>query len=755
MAGEGAMSQTSNRPKIDVITFEVLRHRMWEINDEMGMIAARISGSPLVYESGDFNTGILTAKGEGLFTGVYVIRQASALDVLVQSVIKRFGDDVHDGDMFVTNDPWSGALHAMDYAVIAPVFWEDEIVAWTGVVMHEIDVGGPRPGSWIVGARDAFQECMLMPPVRIVDKGRLNRDIETVYLRNTRTPDMNALNLRAKIAAQVTTRERLRDIVREYGKDTFLALQEQIMEYVKTAVRKRIALIPDGTWYSNAFLDHDGVEDKLYRYKLKLTKKGDKLILDFTGTSKQAGGSVNSAYSGLIGGVVQTLFPLLCFDLPWSHGAIADCFEIISEEGTINNCTYPAATSMATVNSCQMTGNAIWEAMSRMYSCVDELREEVTGMCYGGINTAVLAAQRPNGRHFVNLFTDSVGGGGARSFRDGIDTCGNLVSPNYGIPNAERIESLFPLLYVYRKQTSETAGAGQYRGGVGLEYMVIPHGATSDVEATFFSSGVAHPEPKGASGGSPGSVQGNLVLRDARVHERFKSGAIPYTPEEAGGTFDWPQAKDATKLKAHDVWVCMCNGGGGYGDPLDREPALVARDVQLALMTVAEAGRQYGVAIGATGAVDESKTTRMRADRRSERMKKGQRLGEDWQPGLKFEGSQLFRYGENLAVRETSAGAAIGCLRCGHVLCAAHEDPRQRSLMVEEQLSELSPLNTRGKEKEIVVRKFCCPGCATVFSTDVQLRTDDPRAPEMLLDPEQFKAAATSKPAARELASAK
>jgi N-methylhydantoinase B len=735
MAGEDVMS---NRRKIDVVTFEVLRHRLWEINDEMGMIAARISGSPLVYESGDFNTAILNAKGEGLFTGVYVIRQASALDVLVQSVIKRFGDDMRDGDMFMTNDPWSGALHAMDYAVIAPVYWEEEVVAWTGVVMHEIDVGGPRPGSWMVGAHDAFQECMLIPPVRIVDRGRLNRDIEVVFLRNTRTPDMNALNLRAKIAAQVTTRDRLRDIIREYGKDTFLDLQEQIMDYVRSAVRKRIAMLPDGTWFSNAFLDHDGVEDQLFRYKLKLTKKDDRLILDFTGTSKQAMGSVNCAYSGLIGGVVQTLFPLLCFDLPWSHGSIADCFEIISEEGTINNCTYPAATSMATVNSCQMTGNAIWEAMSRMYSCVDELREEVTGMCYGGINTAVLAGQRPNGRTFVNLFTDSIGGGGARSYRDGIDTCGNLVSPSYGIPNAERIESLFPLLYVYRKQQHETAGAGQYRGGVGIEYMVIPHGGNGDVEATFFSSGVAHPEPKGASGGSPGSVQHNMVLRNTNIAHLFSAGMIPMTPEETGGRFDWPQAKDAKILKPNDAWVCMCNGGGGYGDPLDRESASVVRDVQLALCTIEEGARQYGVAIDTAGKVDASKTMQLRADRRAARMKKGQRLGDDWKPGLTFEGKQLFRYGENLAVRETQSGAAIGCLRCGHVLCAAHEDPRQRSLMVEEELSDLSPRNTRGNEKEIVVRKFCCPGCATVFSTDVQLRTDDPRTPEMLLSPEQF-----------------
>jgi N-methylhydantoinase B len=285
--------------------------------------------------------------------------------------------------------------------------------------------------------------------------------------------------------------------------------------------------------------------------------------------------------------------------------------------------------------------------------------------------------------------------------------------------------------------------------------MVIPYGAIGDVEATFFSSGVAHPEPKGASGGSPGSIQGNIVLRDADIMGLFRKGAIPTTITEAGGKLELPQAKDATKLKATDVWICTNNGGGGYGDPLDREPASVARDVKLDLMTVAEAAGQYGVAIGASGAVDEAKTTKLRADRRAERMKKGRRLGDDWKPGLKFEGNQLFRYGENFAVRETEAGAAIGCLRCGHVLCAAHEDPRQRSLMVEQELSELSPRNARGKEKEIVIRKFCCPGCATVFSTDVQLRTDDPRTPEMLLDPEQFKTSTKPKQATREPAPAK
>jgi N-methylhydantoinase B len=734
--------------KLDLITFEVLRHRLWEINDEMAMLAARISGSPAVYESNDFNAAILTATGEGLFTGVYVIRQASALDVLVQSVIERFKDDCNDGDMFLTNDPWCGALHAMDYAVVAPVFWEGEVICWTGVVMHEIDVGGPRPGSWTVGARDAFQECTLIPPAKVVDRGKLRKDIEAIYLRNCRIPDMNALNLRAKIAAQVTTRERLRDIIREYGKDTFIGLQHQILDYVRTALRKRIAQLPDGTWYSHAFLDHDGVQDEIYRFELKLTKKKDKLTFDFTGTSKQAAGSINCAYSGLIGGVVQTIFPLLCFDLPWSHGAVADCIEIISELGTINNATFPAATSMATVNSCQITGNVIWEAMARMFSCVEELREEVTGLCYGGVAMAVLAGTNLNGRPFVNMFTDSVGGGGARSYRDGIDTCGNMVAPAYGIPNVERIESLFPVLYVYRKERSETAGAGRWRGGVGIEYMIMPYGTDAPVDAVFFGSAAVHCETKGASGGFPGSVQRSLVLRNVDVFDQFDAGKIPLSMEETKAErTDLQQAKDATTITTRDAWVCFCDGGGGFGDPLERDPEHVKRDVGLGLCTTDEASRLYQVLFDSKSGVDGDRTAAARSDKRKWRHQIGRRLGADWKPGLKFEGPQRFRYGECLAVRDTKAGPAIGCIRCGHTLCGADEDPRSRSLMVEENMSALSPLNKYGREKEIVIREYCCPGCATVFSTDVQFRADDPATPEMLLDPAQFEVSPPPKPA--------
>ena len=331
--------------------------------------------------------------------------------------------------------------------------------------------------------------------------------MEAAFLRNSRTPEVNALNLRAKIAAQMTTHQQLREIIRRYGRETFLGLQEQIIEYVRDAVRRRIAPLPDGTWYASALLDHDGVENRLYRLQLAMIKQGDHLTFDFTGTSKQAPGSINCAWSGLIGGILQVLFPLLCFDLPWSHGALRDCITIVSEPGTINNAIFPAGTSMATVNACQATGNLVWEAMARLYGCSTHLRDEIMALGYGGVCMAVWGGRRADGRPFVNLFTDSVGGGGARSFRDGIDTCGNMIAPAYGIPNVERIESLAPVLYVYRRERAETAGAGKYRGGVGLEYMVVPHGAPGPLEAVFFGTGASHMETKGVFGGLPGSIQ--------------------------------------------------------------------------------------------------------------------------------------------------------------------------------------------------------------------------------------------------------
>jgi N-methylhydantoinase B len=722
--------------RLDPVTFEVLRHRLWEINDEMGLTVGRVSGSTAVYEAGDFNTAILTPDGQGLYAGVYVIRQASALDVVVQKVIEVFGVEIDDGDAFMTSDPWYGALHAMDTAVVAPVFFEGRRVAWTGVVIHELDMGGPHPGSWCVGARNAYQEVPLIPPVKIVERGRLRRDVEAVFLRNSRTPEVNALNLRAKLAAQAGTRERLLDIIREYGVDTFLGCQEQILDYVRRSLRARIASLPDGTWYATAMLDHNGVENRIYRLKLALTKRGDRLCFDFTGTSPQAEGCINCTWSGLVGGILQVAFPLLCYDLPWSHGAVVDCIDIVSTPGTINNAIFPAGTSMATVNACQSTGNLVWEAMARMYACgPDELKREVMGLGYGGLNTAVIAGRTLEGRSFVTLFSDAVGGGGARSFADGVDTCSNLIAPAYSIPNVERIETLNPLLYVYRKERAETAGAGKWRGGVGIEYVVIPHGTDEALEAVFIGTGVSHMESKGVHGGAPGTVQRNVVLRATDLARQFAAGAIPVDASAIGaGQVEVAEAKDVKRLHPGDAWLCFCMGGGGYGDPLTREPALVARDVRRGLVTRSEADRNYAVTLAGTGAADLGATAALRAERRRGRLARGRRLGPDWDGADAFAGRPArLRIGEVLEVREGTTGLLLGCGRCERLFGPAGEDPRARAVLLEYQLSDLSPVNRYGLESEIVVRAYCCPACGAQFSTDVQFKDEDPRMPEMHL----------------------
>jgi N-methylhydantoinase B len=312
----------------------------------------------------------------------------------------------------------------------------------------------------------------------------------------------------------------------------------------------------------------------------------------------------------------------------------------------------------------------------------------------------------------------------------------------------ERIESLFPVLYVYRKERSETAGAGRWRGGVGIEYMIMPYGTDTAVDAVFFGSAAVHCETKGASGGFPGSVQRSLVLRNVDVFDQFGAGTMPLSMKETKAErIDLQQAKDATTITTRDAWVCFCDGGGGFGDPLERDPEHVKRDVGLGLCTTDEASRLYQVLFDGKSGVDGDRTAAARSDKRKWRHQIGRRLGADWKPGLKFEGPQRFRYGECLAVRDTTAGPAIGCIRCGHTLCDVGEDPRSRSLMVEEEMSALSPLNKYGREEDIVIREYCCPGCATVFSTDVQFRVDDPATPEMLLDPAQFEVSPAPNPA--------
>lgn len=715
--------------EVDPVTFEVVRHRLWAINDEQAMIAARVSASPVVYEAYDFNAGLLSADGEGLVVGIYIVHHAVPIDILVRQIRERWSpEEIQEGDMFFTNDPWSGALHANDGILASPIFYDGEIVCWTGMVMHDQDVGSPVPGSFVVGAADSFGEAPLMPPIKMVERFVIRDDIEQAFLRNHRTPEFNALNMRARVAALSVTHSRIHALIEEYGKETFLACQKQIIDYTERVVRRRLREIPDGTWFEHTYIDHDGNQNELYEIRVELTKQDDRLLLDFTGTSEQAPGAINCARSGLEGAAFGVFFIFLCYDLPWSVGAARRIVEIVSEEGTINNAQRPAAVSMASVMGTWATQDVASNAFAKMLLSSDKYRGEAQACWQPGINGQVIAGMDRGGQPFATILMDCCGGGaGARTFDDGIDSGGFMQSMSSTISNVETNESRYPVLQVYRRERPDSGGHGRFRGGLGIEYGLLPHKSPVDLADVVFASGVGQPEGHGLSGGGPASVAANFILRSSDVREQFAAGQGVATAEDVTGESEVLAAKDQTLLTGDDLHVCRLPGGGAFGDPLLREPHRVLADVVGRRVSPEIARSIYGVAIS-DGSVDEQETRQLRESMRQERLREASPVGEISSQTID-EATRLHPVVDTIDAVEISGERRLRCTVCNYDLGSYHDDYKQSTVMRERSITSVSPLNDLGLRDLIVLREFYCPGCGTAVAVDVQ-KKDEPVLPE-------------------------
>jgi N-methylhydantoinase B len=722
-----SQSQLDSVTQLDPVTFEVIRHRLWAINDDQAMIAARLSGSPVVYEALDFNAGLMTADGRGLYTGIYIIQHAATIDVFVRNVLAQWAPDkIADGDMFFTNDPWSGALHANDGILAAPIFYDGRIVAWSGIVMHDNDVGSPVPGSFAVGATDRFGEAPLFPPIKMVEDFELLPDVERAYLYNHRSAELNALNLRARLASLKITRRRIHELIDEYGLEAFLAAQDEIVDYVERVVRRRLLEIPDGSWFDQIYHDHDGTQNEIYPMCCRVTKDGDRLIVDMTGTAEQAPGAINCARPAMEGAVIGVFLTCLCYDLPWAVEAGRRIIEIRAEEGTLNNATSPAGVSMASIMATLSTQDVVAAAFAKMLMASDRYRSEAQAIWCPGINCPVMAGLDRHGEPFTSIFMDCCGGGGgARSFTDGIDTGGIFHSMSSTIPNVETTESRTPVLQIYRRERRDSCGHGRYRGGVGIEFAVVPHKNPIPVVNVTLASGVAQPEGHGLSGGTPSAVTSNIVYRASNVHELFRQGRVPTSRDELEtGQVDALQAKDHTLLDGSDVMVSVVTGGGGFGDPLRRDPGAVALDVRHGLVS-AEIGRDvYGVVLGEAG-VDDEDTRATREEIRATRLRDGA-LQDGAGPAAKLEGGVVLHHvADTVEAVEDSGRRSLRCSECHHRFCAYDEDHKRASSMRELPIAATTPeLNRFGQVETFVLREYSCPGCGTAIAMDVQRREE-------------------------------
>src|SRR5581483_11476331 len=607
--------------------------------------------------------------------------------------------------------------HQTCVQVAAPVFWEDELVAWSGASLHVIDVGGPLAGQVQVDAADIFGEQPLTGPIKVVEAGRFRRDVENTFTRNSRLPDLLALDLRAKVAAAQVIRTRLHETFEEFGAETVLAAMEDVVDYTERRLRARIAELPDGTFRHRAYIEFG---ERIYDCHVVLVKEGDHLTFDFTETADQAPAVINCTVHGLVGGVLAAVMVYLCWDIPWSPAGVSRVITVRSREGSVFHARWPAGVSKSTTTAIWQVRNLASIVVGKLLAASESHRDRAMAGWQGVKALEELFGTDRHGKRFGGPLLDGMaGGGGALCWRDGIDTGGHTSSIRATIANVESYELRYPILYLYRRQTPDSGGPGRFRGGAGISMMYTAHGVDEIPTKILHTFGVEQPESPGMGGGYPSCTNQFAILRGSDLADRFARGEVPQSLEELEGRLDTFGPYAVTSMREGDVYRTVSQGGGGYGDPLDRDPELVAADVERSLVSRVWAERVYGVVLDEAGEVDAAATAARRDEARAERRSAAEAHGTPgsgapgrpgWSPA-----AQAARLNESLYYDLEDGERTIRC-RCGHVLGPAARPYKELAAWAAYPVQRIGPeVNpTRWNGARFELREFYCPGCFTL-----------------------------------------
>lgn len=709
--------------QIDPVTLEVVKHKLWAVPEEQAITLKLVSGSPIVTEANDFNTGLYLSDGSIVKMSHQVILHAGSMSQVIKYTLEdcRENPGIEDGDMFIVNDPYKGALHPPDVSIVAPIFVQGELLAWVGACAHQIDVGGMDPGSWCSRATERIQEAMVIPPVKLVEHGEVRNDIWNMILAMTRLPFMVGLDLRAMIAANNVAKRRFLEVTERYGVDTVKRVMNELIQFSERQFRERLRRLPDGVFRAVDFLDHDGHENRLYKVAVDLIKQGDGLVFDFSDTSEQAPGFINCTESGLIGAVCTGVFTILAYEIPWTEGLLKP-LEIVAPEGSLCKAVPPAPNSMSSVAGTHVVENVLISALSKLAQTREEFRPEAQGVSRGAVSVLTLSGKDQYGEPFGTYLLDaSAGGGGAHSFRDGLHATGSYHNPRPNIANVETNENFSPILYLHRKIIPDSGGPGYHRGGLACGLAFALHDV-DELNGVLVSHGVEVPNSAGIFGGLPGSCIVNGIFRDSDVRSQFTSGRYPSESSELQAQWEFLGAKPGRiRLTGEDVLEYTWQGGGGYGDPLDREPERVAQDVARGWVTSDAARALYGVVLEAgTVSVDASATE---AEREAIRQLRIRNRPDDFRPRMSADDAKLLcPLGYALELIQEGIQSFHRCSRCGHVLGPAAENWKNHSARTVVSPDSVGTLIRLHEELEL--REFSCPNCGGLLSLDVARKGD-------------------------------
>jgi N-methylhydantoinase B len=723
------VTQPSLGLRLDPSTFEILRHRLWHINDEGALSISRLSGSPVATEVFDMNAGLMTAGGDLVYIDTFICAQATTLALLVQHLLADYADNpgFEPGDIFLCNDPYVSVCHQNCVQVAGPIFWEGELVAWAGSSLHVIDVGGPLAGQVQIEAADIYGEQPLIGPIKLVEGGQFRKDVEGTYLRNSRLPDLLALDLRAKVAAVEVIRRRLAETFHEFGAETVLAAMDDVVDYTERRLRARLLELPDGRWSHRGYIEFG---DDIYDCHVTMTKEEDRLIFDFTETAEQAPAVINCAYGGLVGGALASVLVYLCWDIPWSPAGVSRVIDVVSRPGTVVHAAHPAGVSKSTTTAIWEVRNLASITIGKMLAASERHRDRTMAGWQGVKSLEELFGYDAAGQRFGGPLLDGMaGGGGALSHRDGIDTGGHTSSLRATIANVESYELRYPILYLYRRQTPDSGGPGKFRGGAGVSMMYTVYGVDEIPTKILHTFGVEQPESPGLCGGYPSTTNQFEILRESDLAARFERGEVPQSLEELDGKLDVFGAYAVTSMREGDVYRVVSQGGGGYGDPLDRAPELVAADVERSLVSREWAARVYGVVVADGGAVDAKATARRREELRAERRHAAIEQGTAGTPG--GDGAPWvaerdgIRIGEALYCDLTGERPLTRC-RCGQPLGPPDVSFKDFAARARFPVQRIGPdvNRTRIGPDRFELREFYCPGCFTRLDVETARPAD-------------------------------
>jgi N-methylhydantoinase B len=596
---------------MDPMTFSIIRHRLFRIIDEAVITLKHVSGSAITNEGHDLMVSLYRADGSLLMGGVGFLHHLTSAAEACKSIIRRFEGRIREGDVFLLNDPYTAALHTSDIYLVAPIHFEGRLVAWSACFVHVYDIGAMNPGGFSPQSADIYTEGFSSPGIKIVDRGEMVQDVVDTMLNMVRSPEMVMLDLRSMIACNNVARERMQALTAKYGFETVDAAASELIEQSETLLRARLTELPDGEWQSRQYLDVNG---ETATVRLTMRKTGDRLVFDFTGSSEQSRHAINCTKWASLGGLFAPLFPLLCYDITWNEGVIRPV-EMIAPEGSIVNCTRPAPVSVATVAAIQSVNNAACATIGKMLAASDRYRDQATTVWHANHFAIFKFGRNQKGGHSIGILTETfAGAGGARSFADGVDIGGEIPNPISRMANVETVEANFPIRYLFRRRMQDSGGPGRWRGGAGGELAIVPHKAPDGgIHYVISGKGARHPMSDGLSGGFPGAPNKYVWVKN----DGSNSGETP--PAGLGGVGE-PVSWGVFPLMGEDALYVRWNGGGGFGDPLEREPEKVAGDVAGGLVSAASARHVYGVELTGDGGADRAATQALRRQRRSERI---------------------------------------------------------------------------------------------------------------------------------------